>query len=258
MNMFGWLFARTGAGDAADRSIAGPLAAAQALPAGLPGAGAPVRSIPTTEQRRAALIEAAGAHLLQPPAKAMTAACYVSYAWGDATESGRHREAEVDELCRHAEAEGIKVHRDKDGLSSGDRISLFMRRMGTGGRVFIFLSDKYLKSPYCMHELCEIWRDCREQDEDFIARTRVFVLPCARVATLSDRAHYARYWQETYERDEAIIRTHGSAAVGARGMEQHKDTKRYAMQVADLLALMNDVVRPSTFEDFLRTGFDGG
>ncbi len=52
-------------------------------------------------------------------------------------------------------------------MKLGDRISTFMDRIGKGavnGRVCIVLSDKYLKSPYCMHELFDVWRNCREDD----------------------------------------------------------------------------------------------
>ena len=53
-------------------------------------------------------------------------------------------------------------------MKLGDRISTFMDRIGKGavnGRVCIVLSDKYLKSPYCMHELFDVWRNCREDDD---------------------------------------------------------------------------------------------
>ena len=50
----------------------------------------------------------------------------------------------------------------------GDRISKFMSRIAHGDRIFIVLSDKYLKSAYCMHELFDVWRNCREDDAEFI------------------------------------------------------------------------------------------
>ena len=31
-----------------------------------------------------------------------------------------------------------------------------MRAIGEGDRIFVVLSDKYLKSPFCMYELFEI------------------------------------------------------------------------------------------------------
>ena len=93
---------------------------------------------------------------------------YVSYAWGDDTTEGKEREAVVDRLCSEAEARGKRIIRDKTAMKIGDRISTFMDRIGKGvvnGRVCIVLSDKYLKSPYCMHELFDVWRNCREDGE---------------------------------------------------------------------------------------------
>ena len=90
---------------------------------------------------------------------------YVSYAWGDDTVEGKEREAVVDRLCAEAEARGKHIIRDKTAMKIGDRISIFMDRIGKGavnGRVCIFLSDKYLKSAYCMNELFDVWRNCRE------------------------------------------------------------------------------------------------
>jgi internalin A len=107
---------------------------------------------------------------------------YVSYAWGDDTTEGKEREAVVDRLCEEAETRGKSILHDKTAMKIGDRNSTFMDRIGRGavdGRVCIVLSDKYLKSPYCMHELFDVWRNCREDGKTFVDRTRVFVLPSA-------------------------------------------------------------------------------
>ena len=106
-------------------------------------------------------------------------------------EEGKEREAIVDRLCQAAEARGEVVIRDKAAMRIGDRISIFMDRIGKGavnGRVCIVLSDAYLRSPYCMHELFDVWRNCREEDATFIERTRVFVLPSAQISTAIERS----------------------------------------------------------------------
>jgi internalin A len=72
---------------------------------------------------------------------------YVSYAWGeDKTSEGKAREKVVDNLCAIALAEGHQILRDKEVLGLGDSISRFMERIGAGDRVFVILSDKYLRS----------------------------------------------------------------------------------------------------------------
>ena len=47
--------------------------------------------------------------------------------------------------------------------------------------MFVILSDKYLKSPYCMYELLEVWRNCKAEDEVFRKRIRVYRLPDAKM-----------------------------------------------------------------------------
>ena len=94
-------------------------------------------------------------------------------------------------------------------MGLGDRISKFMARLGGGKRVFIVLSDKYLKSPYCMHELFEVWRNCREDDAEFIARTRVFALPSAKIGKPAERAQYAIHWRKQFEEMDALVKMAG-------------------------------------------------
>ena len=53
--------------------------------------------------------------------------------------------------------------------------------------MFVILSDKYLKSEFCMCELFEIWRTSAEEPDRFLNRVRVFCLPDAKIAKLKDR-----------------------------------------------------------------------
>ena len=85
---------------------------------------------------------------------------YVSYARADGGDPNRERD--VDRLCEEAQRRGISVLRDKKDLRFGELISDFIKELGEGDRVFIFLSDKYLKSPYCMLELFELWRNSKQ------------------------------------------------------------------------------------------------
>jgi internalin A len=53
-------------------------------------------------------------------------------------------------------------------MRSGDLISGFMKRIGRADRVIVVLSDKYLRSPYCMTELHIIYRRSNEEKEEFL------------------------------------------------------------------------------------------
>jgi len=138
------------------------------------------RSSPSIELR-----DAGGMSIQQE--KSDKAEWYVSYAWGDdRTPEGRAREEIVDRVCEAAEAKDHTLLRDKDVLSLSDSISAFMRRIGTGDRVFVILSDKYLRSPHCMFELSEVWRNSRQEERTFLQRVRIYALPDANIFKPTD------------------------------------------------------------------------
>jgi internalin A len=66
-------------------------------------------------------------------------------------------------------------------MRSGDLISGFMKRIGQADRVIVVLSDKYLRSPYCMTELHTIYRRSNEEKEEFLRRIIPLLLGDARI-----------------------------------------------------------------------------
>jgi internalin A len=158
---------------------------------------------------------------------------FVSFAWGDITADGREREAAVNGFCDAAAAKGITVLRDSTALRPGDRISRFMERVGRGDRVFIFLSDKYLKSTYCTTELFEVWRNCRQEDAAFIARTRIYVLPSARIDTLADRTQYVLYWRAKFDETDALVKAHGPGILADAGLADYRRMETFVSKTPD-------------------------
>jgi TIR domain len=79
---------------------------------------------------------------------------FVSYSWGDDSSEDAWKRAEVvDRLCETLDKDGWHILRDSNVLRSGELISGFMKRIGLADHVIVVLSDKYLRSPYCMTEL---------------------------------------------------------------------------------------------------------
>jgi internalin A len=179
---------------------------------------------------------------------------FVSYAWGDRTPEGRRRESIVDKLCAAAEERGISILRDKKVLGLGDRISKFMQRLGRGDRIFVVLSEKYLKSTYCMFELCELWRNSGQNDEEFLNRVRVYTLPDAKIWTPLDRARSAAYWKEEVEKLEALVKKTGYDILGAKDHQHYRMMKEFFYHIGDILATVADIVQPKTFEELERYG----
>ena len=89
-----------------------------------------------------------------------------------------------------------------------------MQRLAAGDRVFVILSDKYLKSPYCMYELLEVWRNCKMDDEVFRERLRVFRLPDAKMLTPLERARCAVVLGEQFTELDTIVRLSTNRSTG--------------------------------------------
>jgi Sulfatase-modifying factor enzyme 1/TIR domain len=182
--------------------------------------------------------------------------CYVSYAWDDDTSGGKERLAIVERLCNEAEVRGTRILRDKDEIGLGERISKFMRRLGQGDRVFIILSDKYLKSPFCMNELSEVWRNSRQDEEEFLKRIRVYTMPDAKIWTLKNRLAYAVHWRQQYAEVEVLVKEHGNDILGDKGYQDYRRMKQFADNVTDILTTVTDILQPRSFEELVRYGFD--
>jgi internalin A len=159
-------------------------------------------------------------------------------------------------LCAEAMAQGVSILRDKNAMGLGERISKFMKRIGGADRVFVVLSDKYLKSPFCMFELSEVWRNSRQEDEEFLKRIRVYTLPCARVWNTLDRAKYAIYWKEQYDEVEALVKTHGYDILGEADVQHFRRMKDFCRNVGDILATVADILQPHGLDELVKYGFD--
>jgi internalin A len=190
----------------------------------------------------------------QEPAKQLEYC--VSYAWNDDTPEGADREAIVNRLCNEAEQRGIRIVRDKIDMQLGDRISAFTRRLSRGERIFVVLGEKYLRSIYCMTELYQIWQNCRSNGQEFIARVRVFTLPDSRIADLHQRTAHAVWWKQEHARVKALVDAHGADILSPDDYVQFRDMGHFVRHVPDILSLVQDTLRPRSFEELVCYGFD--
>jgi hypothetical protein len=132
---------------------------------------------------------------------------FVSYAWGDdSSQETRQRTEVVNRLCETLGQHGWNVLRDNTVLRSGDLISGFMKRIGLADHVIVVLSDKYLRSPYCMTELYSIYQRSLGEKEDFLRRIIPLVLKDARFGTWRDRVAYAEHWETEFKAMEEKFR----------------------------------------------------
>jgi hypothetical protein len=79
-----------------------------------------------------------------------TPTIFFSYAWDDENEQGNSREKLVNDLYASLVKGNYEVVRDKYNLGYKGFISEFMKEIGRGKCVVVAISEKYVRSPYCM------------------------------------------------------------------------------------------------------------
>lgn len=173
---------------------------------------------------------------------------YVSYAWGDDTPKGRKRQEDVDRACARAEQNCV-VLRDDTVLKQRDRISVFMEEMGNADRILLMLSDKYLRSPFCMFELFEIWRTSKQDPKIFLDRLIVWKPPELNISSPTHRSRPAAYWKRQHEKVERETRHHGSVPRGKDGQVEAKQMLIWYTQLPDILALFSDQVLARSIDE---------
>lgn len=117
-------------------------------------------------------------------------ATFVSYAWSDSTNPQR---ANIVELIQQELDEPspalYQLFRDKEEMNYGDSIDSFMTRIGTGKTVILVITDKYLRSIYCMREAYRVYKNKKEDHRVF-----PILVEGQGEHLLAKSADYKKYW----------------------------------------------------------------
>ena len=115
----------------------------------------------------------------------MKDAIYISHAW----------EPQSDEvlypLLERLEKEKFKIIYDHKDLAYRGSISNFMDELAESKAIIIIVSNKYLKSEYCMYELLKIY-----EEKDIQERIYPIVLDEVDIAKSTDRLELVKYWEK--------------------------------------------------------------
>ena len=129
-------------------------------------------------------------------------------------------------------------------------------RTQEGDKVFIFISEKYLRSLSCMFELFAMWRRSAQKPNEFRRRVRFFTLDGVKIVEPEDWLESAGYWKAKRERLGLTIDSTGWQDAGVEAIKKYFMVNEFAGSISNVLALFADTVQPRTFEEFLRYGFD--
>jgi internalin A len=176
---------------------------------------------------------------------------FISYAWGDdSSEEARQRTEVVNRLCGTLELAGWNILRDKTVMRPGDLISGFMKRIGFADHVIVVLSDKYLRSPYCMTELYFVYQRSLGGKEDFLSQIIPLRLADARLGTWRDRLVYTKHWRAEFEEMEQHFKDLAEA-----DFRLYKAMQEWHNRIGDMLAYVNDVLSPHGFDEIVKDDF---
>ena len=165
---------------------------------------------------------------------------YFSYAWGDKKEQGKSREKVVDELYVSLENDGFDVIRDKMDLGYGGLISQFMKDIGKGNLILVFISDKYLRSPYCMNELYEIYMNSRGNKAEFVKSILPINIEFINLSDPEILEKYFEHWASQTKKWELLIDKRKSQ-VNEGQTDEWQRIKKINQNFGDLTDYIRDI-----------------
>ncbi len=189
---------------------------------------------------------ASGQEAPQPPIGQPTAPrnstfpIFFSYAWDDADHPEGHRESLVNRLYDSLKADGFELKRDKMDLQYRGFISDFMRELGRGGLIVVALSDKYLRSPYCMHELNEIFRNSRQERDEFAKRIFPIRVEEIRINDPIDLGNYLTFWDEELKKWKELVKNSPSQ-LGRALFDEYEKIKEIHANCGELLGYLRNM-----------------
>lgn len=120
---------------------------------------------------------------------------YISHAWGGESEKV------VQQIFHHFQEAGLNIALDKKDLGYRQSITNFMLALGKADAIIVVVSNKYLRSEYCMFELLQIY-----ENKDIHSRIFPIVLDDVDIAKSVNRVELVKYWEVQTAELESKIR----------------------------------------------------
>ncbi len=180
---------------------------------------------------------------------------FLSYAWGDETPTGKDRARVVDALQDFlTKQHGFRPVRDRDAIKNGDLISAFIQRLTRADLVVAVISDKYLRSTYCMYEIYELWQRHRADRGELAQHLVPIVLPEVKIGDLRERLPYLKFWASEATILEELVRD-PALRPGRESWEQVRLVREFSHHIDDILVFLQDVLMPRALDAHLDHGF---
>jgi len=184
-------------------------------------------------------------HLNQSPSRAV----YISYARGNTGDSNLGSEGIVNLIEGFLRTNGYDVRRDTTSIPYTALISTFMEEIGRGHCVIVVVSDKYLRSPFCMYELLEVYRN-----EGFHERLCPIVLADARMSSFAERHTYIEHWSSQLEQLAELIHKINPLNLALHTLDEFHKYRDISQNADTLLSFIADM-RHLTLEELIKNDF---
>jgi hypothetical protein len=159
---------------------------------------------------------------------------FFSYAWDQ-------DEALIMQLYSSLKKEGFNVIKDKENIGYKGVISKFMNEIGSADFVIVAISDKYLRSRFCMYELYEIFRNSGMNSDRF--GKKIFPIRIDESINLGDPDvvnEYATYWKTEEEEWTKRVKDQ-SDSITEEQARQFQFVKRLVIDISNILSCLADI-----------------
>ncbi len=185
---------------------------------------------------------------------------YISYAWDDSESDcdAAKKTSLVGEVIRVVEKFRIQVIRDTTHTEFGDQISMFERQLGAGHYIVVVLTESYLHSLHCMHELYLIFERAQRLKDRFLEHVIPVIHSELQIFNSIDRLRYRSYWKDavTKRLDSFDVESSGSSS-----LHEVKVAQLIYLNIDDMLGFISDTLSPRKVDDIhklsCRFGIDG-
>ena len=118
---------------------------------------------------------------------------FLSYNWNNKTEA--------DYIEKNLSSIGISIKRDINNLNYKDDLREFMTQIRESDYAIILVSVDYLKSPNCLFELTQLFKD-----KDYDKKILPIICDNTKIYSVSDKVSIIKYWSEKCNEIETQIK----------------------------------------------------
>ena len=168
--------------------------------------------------------------------------CFISYSWGDDLNPNCERNQAFEKTRERLEGLDFSPFFDKDRISNSEAISAFMDRATNRPKSIVILSEKYMKSPFCMFELTSLYRKAKSNPQILRETCRVIVLDDVSISQDEDWLRWQDYWDKQVERYDELMKGRLPRKIPKKTLDNSKYVSDFANVIGDILAAFSDTV----------------